>query len=438
MPSSSGNRRVIDEKDFSVVVGSSALARTDDWDRPISEWNTDRNARPSPLAILIAVPKIDSGAADEGAVELARILIEAGHRAIVASEGGRLEDELSEIGATFVRLNATSRNPAVIARNAIALVRLLRAHGCQAVHALGRAPGWSALFAARICRVPFLTTWYTGFREQNAAKRFYNSVMARGDRVISVSDQIAEQIVEHHHVPWQRITVIHSSVDTARYHPADVTAERVQAVRQSWGVNPDTRVILISGRMLRRKGHHVVVQAARRLKDMGLKNFLFVFTGEDPGHSRYGGQLWDLVLATNTTDVIRISGPVTDRPASYAAATVVLAAAIQLEGLQRAILEAMAMARPVIVSDLAAGPEAVLSPPAVPEERMTGLRFTAGDDAALATAIIRLLAYPDAVREAIGKRGRDWVLAQFDRKSIAEQTLALYAAVGPQATPLTC
>jgi glycosyltransferase involved in cell wall biosynthesis len=424
-----------------VVLRSSALpARAHDWDAPIFDSIADQGAHRllSPITVLITVPKIESGAADEGAVELARILAGAGHRAIVVSEGGRLEHELAEIGAEFVRLNTTSRNPAVIARNAAALVRLVRTRGCRVVHALGRAPGWSAWAAARICRVPFLTTWHTGFREQNAAKRFYNSVMARGDRVISVSDQIAEQIAENHRIAWQRISVIHSSVDTTQYQPADVSAERVRAVRQAWGVKPETRVILVTGRMLRRKGHHVVVQAVRRLKEMGLKNFFFVFTGEDPGRSRYSGQLWDLVLATNTTDVIRIAGPGADRPASYAAATFVVAAAIQLEGLQRSILEAMAMERPVIVSDLAAGPDAVLSPPAVPEDRMTGLRFAAGDDAALAAAVIRLLSYPDAVRDAIGRRGREWVLDHFDRRLVAEQTLALYAAVCPPATPLTC
>ena len=64
----------------------------------------------------------------------------------------------------------------------------------------------------------------------------------------------------------------------------------------------------------------------------------------------------------------------------------VVNAAIQPEGLQRAILEAEAMAKPVVVSDLGAGPDAVLAPPAVTEDRMTGLRFSAGDSVALAAA----------------------------------------------------
>jgi glycosyltransferase involved in cell wall biosynthesis len=135
------------------------------------------------------------------------------------------------------------------------------------------------------------------------------------------------------------------------------------------------------------------------------------------------------VLATNTADVIRIVGPLADRPASYAAATVVLGAAIQLEGLHRGMLEAMAMARPVIASHLAAGREAVLAPPMVAEERMTGLRFPAGDEAALAAALIRMLSYPEADRRAMGERARAFVLAEFDRASSADQLLAVYADV---------
>jgi glycosyltransferase involved in cell wall biosynthesis len=382
-----------------------------------------------PLTVLIVVPTVDVGAADEGAVELARVLAAAGHHPIVVSSGGRLEADLAAIGAELVRRDARSHNPLVIARNAAALHRLIRERDCHVVHAHARAPAWSAFLAARLAGVPFLTTCYAGFREQNVFKRWYNSVMMRGDRVVTASDQLAELIVERRGVPWDRISVIHSSVDLAAFDPASVTPERIDAVRATWGVKADTRVILVAGRLLRRKGHHVVVQAARRLKEMGLKDFLFVFDGEDDGRSRYSGELWDLVLATGTADVVRIAGPVADRPASFASATLVVSAAVQLEGLQRALLEGMAMERPVIASDLAAGPEAVLAPPAVSEDRMTGLRFPAGDDAALAAALIRFFSYPEAARDRMGRRAREWMRTQFDGATAAEQTLAVYALV---------
>jgi glycosyltransferase involved in cell wall biosynthesis len=87
------------------------------------------------------------------------------------------------------------------------------------------------------------------------------------------------------------------------------------------------------------------------------------------------------------------------------------------------------MARPVVVSDLGAGPEVVLAPPSTPEDRMTGLRFSTGDDAALAAALIRLFSLPDSARRAIGARGRDWVRGHFDAASVADLTLRLYADI---------
>ena len=239
----------------------------------------------------------------------------------------------------------------------------MRERRCDVIHAHGRAAAWAGYIAARMTGVPLLTTWYKGYREQNVFKRLYNSVMVRGERVIAVSDQIAELIVERYRVAPERIAVVPASIDVARFDPAAISAERIDAMRRAWGVSPDTKVILVVGRMLRRKGHHVVVKAVHRLKERGLKDFVCVFAGEDQGRTRYTGELWDLVSATGTNDVVRLAGAVDDMPAAYAAATVVVSAAIQLEGLQRAILEAQAMGRPVVVSDLAAGPDVVLAPP---------------------------------------------------------------------------
>jgi glycosyltransferase involved in cell wall biosynthesis len=380
----------------------------------------------APIAVLIVVPTLDGGASDAGAVELGRILAGAGHSAILVSRAGRLVADATTAGVEFVPLDVSSNNPVIMLRNAFILTRLARERRCAAIHAFGRAGAWSALIAARLCGIQFVTSWHKGFREQNLFKRLYNGIMARGDRVIASSEQIAQLINDRYGTPWNRITVVPCSIDLERFNPEVVARERIEAMRTGWGVKRDTKVILISGRILRRKGHHVVVKAVKRLKEMGLKDFLCVFVGEDRGRSRYTGELWDLVLTTGTMDVIRMASPVPDMPAAYAAASVVVSAAVQPEGVQRAILEAQAMARPIVVSDLGAGPDVVLTAPAVPESRIAGFRFHAGDDAALAAALLRLFAMPEPNRATIGRRGRDWVLGHFNPAIVAEQTLRLY------------
>ena len=84
------------------------------------------------------------------------------------------------------------------------------------------------------------------------------------------------------------------------------------------------------------------------------------------------------------------------------------------------------MGRPMIVSDLAAGADVVLTAPGVPESRISGLRFPAGDDSRLAATLLRLFSIPAPMRAAMGARGRDWVLGHFNADVVAEQTLRLY------------
>ena len=413
-----------------MAILSTATRCADEMSRPDCPDTPIAPVAARAMVVLIVVPTLEAGAADEGAVDLARILRASGHQAVVVSNGGRLEPGLAASGAETMRIDVASRSPLAILYNAFILKRVIAQRRCAIVHALARAPAWSALIAARMAGVPFVTTWYNGFREQNIFKRFYNSVMARGERVIAVSDQIADAIAARYRGASGRIVVVPSRFDFGAFDPALVTPQRIAAVRSGWDLGKDTRAIVVIGRILRRKGHHVAVRAARRLKDMGLRNFTFVFVGEDAGRSSYAGELWDLVLATQTSDVIRIVGPPDDLPAAYSAATAVVSPAIQLEGSERSVIEAMAMARPVIASDLAAGPETVLAPPGVAEDRMTGLTFKSGDDRELAAALIRLLSAPDSVRQAVGRRGRERVAAQFAPEEGAAQMLALYAELG--------
>lgn len=387
------------------------------------------------LTVLVIVPTLQAGGAEMGAVDTVRILTAAGHRAIVMSRGGRLEPRVTAAGGEVIHADVASKNPAVMARNAVMISRIARRRKCDIIHAHGRAPAWSALIAAKLTRVPFVTSWYKGFREQNAFKRLYNSVMARGDRIITVSEQLADIISERYRVSPSRIDVVPASVDAALFDPARMTDERLAGIQRSFGVAPNEKVVLVVGRMLRRKGHHVAVRAARRLKDMGLKDFVFVFVGESGGNSSYGGEIWDQVLANDLTGVVRLIGPVDDMPAAYAAASVVVSAAIQTEGLQRTILEAQAMKRPVVVSDLGAGPDAVLAPPMVPEDRMTGLRFPAGDDVALAAALVRLFSMAPTQQTAIGIRGRQWVMDHFNQPAVSDLMLRLYAGLAGKKNP---
>src|SRR5262245_63587938 len=198
----------------------------------------------APTTVLVVVPTLDGGASDAAAVELVRSLARAGFVGIVGSRAGRLVADITTAGAEFVALDVSSNNPILMLRNAVVLTRLARERRCAAIHAFGRAGAWSALIAARLCGIQFVTSWHKGFREQNLFKRLYNGIMARGDCVIASSEQIAQLINDRYGTPWSRISVVPCSIDLERFNPETVSRERIETIRTAWGVKRETKLIL--------------------------------------------------------------------------------------------------------------------------------------------------------------------------------------------------
>src|SRR5262249_51943016 len=157
-------------------------------------------------------------------------VVRAGGRALVLAEPGRLVTRVTAAGGEVTPFPAASKNPIRMLANAQAMVRMIAQQDVDLVHARSRAPAWSALFAARAAKVPVVTTYHGAYGETNAAKRLYNSVMARGDVVIANSRYTADLIESRYGTPRPRIEVIHRGIDRTIFDPANVAPKRVAAL----------------------------------------------------------------------------------------------------------------------------------------------------------------------------------------------------------------
>jgi glycosyltransferase involved in cell wall biosynthesis len=139
------------------------------------------------LTVLQVTPELNAGGVERTTIEMAEAISRAGGLALIASAGGRLEPDLKAAGGELIRLPASSKNPITMLLNAWRLMRLVRQRNVSIIHARSRAPAWSAWIAARLTGTPFVTTFHGIYNARNPLKRFYNSVMARGDNVIANS-----------------------------------------------------------------------------------------------------------------------------------------------------------------------------------------------------------------------------------------------------------
>lgn len=386
-----------------------------------------------PLAgrtILQIIPELHAGGAERTAVDIAEALAQAGARALVATEGGRLVGELQAKGGVWLPFPAAEKNPFKMVANIRKLSRLCATEKVELVHARSRAPAWVALAATKAMRLPFVTTYHGSYAGKSAVKVLYNSVMARGDVVIANSHYTAGLIAQMHPFARPRIRVIHRGTDFSAYQPASVPLERVSALRKAWGVEPDQRVILLAARLTGWKGQKVLIEAAALLRQRGqIADAVFVLAGDPQGREDYVREIDALAAARGVGDVVRRVGHCADMPAAFLAAAVVTVPSTEPEAFGRVAVEAQAMGAPVIVSDLGAVPETVLSPPqSAPGER-TGWRVPPGDADALALAIADVLGMRPSARDALAQRARRHVEAHFSLERMAYDTLDVYTAL---------
>ena len=368
-----------------------------------------------PPAVLQILPRLVSGGAERGTIELAEALSAAGWKAYVASAGGPLETSVARGGGTHLTLPLASKNPFVMRRNVRALTRVIREFEIDIVHARSRAPAWSAWAAARTTGRHFVTTFHNAYGHGSRLKQRYNSVMAKGERVIAISEFVAAHALEVYGVEPERLRTIPRGVDLEIFDPRRVTGERMASLARDWRLPDGVPVAMLPGRLTRWKGGLDFVAAIAAL---ARRDIFCVLVGAEqrPGFRR---EIETAIRGHGLDERFRIVAACRDMPAAYMLADVVVSASTDPEGFGRVIVEAQAMGRPVIATDHGGARETVVS-------GATGWLVPARNPASLAQAIGAALALAPTERAALAERAMAHVAAHFTREQMCARTIAVY------------
>lgn len=385
---------------------------------------------PKPMTVLQILPNLETGGAERTAIDIAKALIQHGHRAIIASEGGRLEKELIEAGGEVIRLPAASKNPVIMISNALYLISLIRKLNIDVLHARSRAPAWSALLASRWTGCPFVTTYHGAYKQNHILKSLYNSVMARADVIIANSRWTADLIVQRHPNRRHHIVIIYRGTDLSRFKIDHIDQTRMNQLRQAWNIADNHIPLLHIARLSRWKGQHVVIDAMARLANR-YPNLIAILAGDEQGRLSYRSELEDHIARLGLRERVRLVGHCNDVPAALSIARLLVVASTEPEAFGRAAVEAQAMGLPTIVTDLGAVKETVLAPPEVEEQYRTGWRIPHSNAQALEAAVHNVLAFTASERAHIGARAMTHA-HMFSLTMMTEKTLAIYTQLTSQ------
>lgn len=303
-------------------------------------------ASPAKLTVVQLIPALHSGGAERSALEIARALVQGGHRSVVVSAGGRLVKQLQAEGSEHVTLDLGGKSLRTLGRLG-ALRQVLRELRPDIVHARSRLPAWMGWWALKgMTPRPHFVTTVHGF---NSPGR-YSSILLRSERVIVVSQTLRDYVLSHYR--WLepgRVRVIPRGIDQDAFpyghRPDDAW---YKAFFAEFPVLTGAPLLTMPARGTRLKGHHDAIELLADLKRRGIEARLLLLGVVEPGREAYVAELQKLISLRGVTSQVVLSPPRDDIRDIYAVSALVLQLSNQPETFGRTVIEALSLCRPVL------------------------------------------------------------------------------------------
>jgi glycosyltransferase involved in cell wall biosynthesis len=308
-----------------------------------------------------------------------------------------------------VRLLRTSKG--LLPLEVASLARWLKRHRVEIVNTHSSNDGWTAGLAARIAGCLLIRSRHI---EVDYPNRFWSGIAYRGlpHHILTTSERIAGRMVKELKIPRERVTCIATGIDLQRFHPGTPGG----TLRKQLGLPHDIPMVGMISVLRSWKGHSTFLEAAALLLRAG-RQVHFIIAGDGPGLTELGKK----ISAPPWLDNVSLLGHRTDVENVLASLDVLVLPSYAHEGIPQIILQAQAMARPVVGTRIGGIPEVV-------KDGVNGLLVEPRDANTLAARIAQLL--DDApLRTQLGLAARAHAEATHGIDRMGARLLDLYATL---------
>ena len=378
---------------------------------------------PSKLKVLQVIPKLGHGGAEIGCYDLAHYLYENNCSSYIVTSGGTLIKYINRKKVKLIRLPVQSKNPILILLNAIILTIIILILNINIVHARSRAPAWSCLIATKITGRKFVTTFHGTYNFKSNIKNFYNSVMLRSNLIIAGSNFIFSHINENYSKylkPEKKFLVIFRGINTDYYDPKKIKEKDEIQLISKWKIDKEKKVILLPARLTAWKGHEIFLEALNKLKiNEPQKKFIAVILGSDQGRKIYKKRLIRLVEQYRLINDVIFIDNFELMPIAYKISDIVISSSIEPEAFGRVAVEAQAMEKPIIASNIGGSNETII-------DEKTGFLYPAGNSDILSQKLSHIFDLNDETLKSMGIEGRKNVIKKFNVEKMCFSTYSEY------------
>ena len=310
----------------------------------------------SNIKVLQVIPKLGYGGAETGCYDIAHYLPEHNCKSFIVTSGGELVKFIDKKKVKLIKLPVNSKNPLLILLNSFILIGIILFFNISIVHARSRAPAWSCLFATKLTRRKFVTTFHGTYNFSGKLKKFYNSIMVRSDLIIAGSNFIFSHIKDNYSDFLKfkkKFLVIFRGINVDFFDPSTKLENEEKKLLQKWEINKEKKIILMPGRLTSWKGQELFIEAINLVKiELGYEAFHVVILGNDQGRNLYKKKLIRLVEQYRLTKQIRFIDHCKDMALAYKVSDIVVSASIEPEAFGRDAVEAQSMEKLIIASNI--------------------------------------------------------------------------------------
>ena len=375
------------------------------------------------IKVLQVIPKLGYGGAETGCYDIAHYLAEKDCASYIATSGGGLLKYVKKNKVGIFRLPVHSKNPILIILNAIILSILILFNNINIVHARSRAPAWSSYLACLITRRKFVTTFHGTYNFKNNVKKFYNSIMLRSKLTIAGSNFIFNHISENYSEylnKKKKLRVIFRGINIDFYNQKNISILKQEKMKKDWQLLPNKFTILLPGRLTYWKGQEKLIEALNILiEDYNIDNFQAIILGSDQGRKVYKKKLINLVQRYRLGQKIKFIDHCKEMPLAYSLADLVVSASTEPEAFGRVAVEAQAMGKPIVASDLGGSKETIL-------KGKSGFLYKHDDARQLAKTLNTVIELDQDSLNSMGNEGRKNITKKFDVEAMCDSTLREY------------
>ena len=375
------------------------------------------------INVLQVIPKLGYGGAETGCYDIAHYLAEQNCSSYIATSGGELLKFVKKNKVGVIKLPVHSKNPLLIILNTILISIFILIKKINIVHARSRAPAWSCYLACILTNRIFVTTFHGTYNFKNRIKKFYNSVMLRSKLTIAGSNFIFNHVNENYKEylsKKKKLRVIFRGINIDYFNQKNISILKQERLKKDWGLSENKFTILMPGRLTYWKGQVKFIEALNILiEDYDKTNFQAVLLGSDQGRKVYTKKLISLIERYSLGKKIKFINHCKEMPLAYSLADVVVSASIEPEAFGRVAVEAQAMGKPIIASNLGGSKETILN-------KKTGFLYKFEDPRELAKILNTVIQLNHDELKYMGNEGRKNVAKKFDVEIMCESNLREY------------